>query len=111
MSTLQCDAALSDLVLQAAREAMPKDPGRYHLNAGLKNNLQLALLAALLDATKVVAAAVADNAWDDCKPIPSDIASELALQARQIASDIENATQCPDASDWGMPSMSAKELV
>lgn len=97
---LECDAALSDLVLQAARNAMPKDPGQYHLHAGIKNDPQLALLVALLDATKAVAAAVADNAWDDCRPIPADLASDLARLANQTANDITSATQCPDSSQW-----------
>lgn len=107
---LQCDAALSDLVLQAARGAMPQNPGDWHLDAGVKNDPQMALLLALLDATAAVASAVADNAWDDCRPIPSDLAADLARQARGVATDIENATQCPDATRWG-PSMTGKELV
>lgn len=96
---LQCDAAISDLVLQAARAAMPKNPGDWILHAGVKNSPQLPLLMALLDATKAVATAVADNAWDDSHPLDADLAAELARQAQSIASDITSATQCSSAPD------------
>lgn len=112
-TTLQCDAALSDLVLQAARAAIPTDPSRLITlpAAGIKNDPLLPLLIALVDATKAVAAAVADNAWDDCHPIDRGIAADLARDARLIATDITNATDCPDATGWSLPSMSGKELV
>lgn len=98
--SISCDAALSDLVLQAARQAIPANAGDYHLNAGIKNQPNLILLMALLDAARAVACAVADNAWDDCHPIPSDVAAELTRMAGLIGSDIITATQCPDASCW-----------
>lgn len=96
---LQCDAAVSDLVLQAARAAMPKNPGDWIQHAGIKNSPLLDLLDALLDATKAVAAAVADNAWDDCRPLEAGLAAELAKQAQSIASDITSATQCSSSPD------------
>lgn len=110
---LECEGGLSDLVLQAARAAIPADPSRLITvpAAGVKNDPLLPLLIALVDATKTVAAAVADNAWDDCRPIDSDLATDLARQARAIAADITNATDCPDATGWSLPSMSGKELV
>jgi hypothetical protein len=110
---MQCDAALSDRVLQAARAAVPADAGQAFRNAanGPRNEPLLPLLIALLDATKVVASACADNAWDDCRPIDRQLTTDLARQAKAIAADITNASDCPDASGWSLPSMSGKELV
>jgi len=107
----RCDAAISDLVLTAARAAIPPNAENYHLNAGIKNNPQLILLVALLDASKAVAAAVADNAWDDCRPVPDDVTDLLVQMTRHILSDVEAASQCPDQQDWSLPSCSSKELV
>lgn len=114
---MECDAALSDRVLQAARAAVPADAARYFADdmrlssAGPRNEPLLPLLIALLDATKVVASACADNAWDDCRPIDRQLTTDLARQAQAIAADITNASDCPDASGWSLPSMSGKELV
>jgi hypothetical protein len=109
--TFLCDAAISDLVLNAARAAIPPNADTYHLNAGIKNNPQLILLVALLDASKAVAAAVADNAWDDCQPIPADVFRILDRLTRHILNDVEAAAQCPDQQEWSLPSCSSKELV
>jgi hypothetical protein len=111
--TLECEAALSDLVLQAARAAIPVDHQRLITlpDCGRLNQPLLPLLVALLDATKTVAAAVADNAWDDCRPIDRELSAELAKQAHAVASDIENAVQCPDSAGWSLPSMTGRELL
>ena len=109
--TFCCDAALSDLVLQAARAALPANAATYHLNAGIKNHPPLILLTALLDASKAVAAAVADNAWDDCRPIPDDAFRVLKRLVQQIDNDLDAARQCPNSETWSMPSCSNKELV
>jgi len=110
---LQCELALSDAILQAARAALPMHPGQWiSLPAGARNNESLlALLLALLDAAQVTASAVADNAFDDCRPLPRDFAAGLAAQARRIADDLTNAADAPDAAGWSLPSMSGKELV
>lgn len=117
LKTIECEAALSDRVLQAARSVMPSDAGRWFADrtaiggAGPRNEPLLPLLMALMDATKAVAAAVADNAWDDCRPINNELAADLARNAQSVASDIINATQCPDSKNWSLPSMTGKELV
>jgi hypothetical protein len=115
MADLQCDAALSDLVLQAARAAIPADWERWWRAAmpsnGIRNKPLIPLLTSLLDATQTVAAAVADNAWDESHPIDKQLARDLAKQALNISDDLINATQCPDARDWSLPSMTGKELV
>lgn len=105
MAKLECDAALSDLILQAARGAVPADPSSLITlpSAGIKNDPLMPLLIGLIDSTQAVAAAIADNAWDDCRPLDKDLARDLARQARQIAADIENATECPDARTWTAP--------
>lgn len=113
MPALECDAAFSDMVLQAARQALPEnaDSLGYSSSSGTKNAPLMPLLVALMDATGTVANAVADNAWDDCQPIAAQLADDLARQARRIADDLINATQCPDAAGWSLPSMTGKELV
>lgn len=113
MTTLQCAATLSDAVLQAARQAIPAD---WHRLITLpptseRNRPLLALLIGLLDATQTVAAAVADNAWDESHPIDAQLARDLAKQALKVSDDITNATQCPDSREWSLPSMTGKELV
>lgn len=116
-SAMECDVALSDRVLQAARAAVPVDAGRFFpmaallSSAGPRNKPLLPLLMAMLDATKAVAAAVADNAWDDCRPVDRQLTADLARHAQAIASDITNASNCPNATGWNLPSMSGKELV
>lgn len=99
---IQCDAALSQRVLDAVRAAIPPNAAQaYHLpHAGLKNNPLLVQLLAMLDATRAVASAVADNAWDDCHPIPADIAEELQKISTRISSEIDTASKSPDRSCW-----------
>jgi hypothetical protein len=97
MDTIQCDAALSDLVLQAARQAIPAD---FHRLINLpptseRNRPLLPLLCSLLDAVQTTAAAIADNAWDDSHPLDLQLVVELLDQVRHIGLDIESATQCP----------------
>lgn len=95
MPTLECDAALSDLVLQAARQAIPAHVDQLiTLPPTSQRNLPLMpLLVALLDAVQTTAAAVADNAHDEASAIDRQLARELAQQARAIAGDIEDAAQ------------------
>ena len=115
MADLQCDAALSDAVLQAARAVIPADWERWWRAAmpsnGIRNKPLIPLLTSLLDATQTVAAAVADNAWDESHPIDKELARDLAKQALKISDDLINATQCPDCREWSLPSMTGKELV
>lgn len=96
---LECDTAVSDLVLQAARAAIPAHvdslmPLPY---CGELNRPLLPLLVGLLDATKVTAEAVADNAWDSAQPLDAELAEELVSLADQIQLAVANATQAPTA--------------
>jgi hypothetical protein len=112
-SILECETVLSDRILQAARAAIPADAQRLaKLPAtSVRNQPLLPLLAGLIDAAQATAKAVGDNAWDDCHPLNRELAAELAKQCRAIAADLENATECPDASAFSLPSMSGKEWV
>ena len=97
---IECDGALSDLILQAARQAIPADVNRLITlpDSGRRNNPMLPLLVGLLDAAQQVAQAVADNAWDESLPLDRELMSDLARQSRAIATAIETASACPDSS-------------
>ena len=97
---IECDGALSDLILQAARQAIPADVDRLITlpDSGCRNNPILPLLVGLIDATQQVAQAVADNAWDESLPLDRELMSDLARQSRAIATAIETASACPDSS-------------
>ena len=111
--TLQCEGALSDTILQAARAALPRNPGQWViLPAGARNEPLVPLLVGLLDATQATANAINDNAHDEARPLPRQFALELARQAEQIAAVLRNAADAGDLTGgWGLPSMSGKELV
>lgn len=96
---IECDGALSDLILQAARQAIPSHVDRLITlpDSGRHNNPLLPLLVGLLDATQQVARAVADNAWDESLPLDRELMTDLSRQARAIAASIETASTCPDA--------------
>ena len=93
---LECPAALSDLVLQAARLAIPERvdalldlPAIGELNTPL-----LPLLVGLLDALQSTARAIEDNAWDTPgNRLDDQLAFDLAGQCRSIARAIENSGQ------------------
>jgi hypothetical protein len=93
--TLTCEGALSDLVLQAARKAIPDDHDRLLLlpDPGEHNRPLLPLLVALIDSARVVAQAVADNAWDNGHPMSKDLAAEIAGDARAVMQSLQQATE------------------
>jgi hypothetical protein len=89
---LECDGALSDLILQAARQAIPGHVDRLITlpDSGRRNKPFLPLLVGLLDAAQQVARAVADNAWDESLPLDRELmttwpASRVASPARSKA--------------------------
>lgn len=121
---IECDGAISDAVLQAARAAMPADADlqswicfgdcSWIHGAGEKQAPLLALLGCLIDAATAVASAINDNAWDDSKPVPTFTAHALADEAREIGHQLIGASQCPDATAFELPSFteaSALELA
>lgn len=116
-STISCDAAMSDAVLQAARAAMPADPARQFADPSVitclpaKQQPLLPLVMALLDSLEAVTKAIDDNAWDDGHPIDRGMAEDLANQSYRIAAALTNASQAHDVRGWNLPSMTGKELV
>ena len=95
---IQCDGALSDLILQAAWGVMPAIIAAEHRpNCSVRNQPLLPLLEGLLDATLATADAVADNAWDESRPMDRALMTNLARQARLIALVMESAANCPDS--------------
>ena len=119
MSTVQAEGALSDDVLQAARAVVERHADQFAVypcgdpwaGAGVKNPPLLTLLDMLVGAMEPVAAAIADNAWDDCLPVPAAGAKGLAEALHKIADTITAAAATPDAAGWSLPSMTGKELV
>jgi hypothetical protein len=114
----QSGAALTDQLLEAIHAIVPRLA--WNPAAGPKNGRQVVILEALLDAAKVVARAIADNARDDSLPIPADVAHDLARQAEAITAAITDSTMPVSGDPWGapadiqgfgLPSMSGAELV
>lgn len=94
---LECSAALSDLVLRAARAVIPThvDSLMQLPDCGPLNQPLLPLLVALLDAAEVTASAIDDNAWDGRQPIPTSLALELARVNARTRLAIINAAHAP----------------
>jgi len=120
MSTaITAEGALSDEVLQAARAVVERYAAAFPVysgtspwaGAGAKNPPLLTLLDQLVGAMEPVAAAIADNAWDDRLPIPSAGARGMAEALHRIADTISAAAAAPDVTGWSLPSMTGKELV
>ena len=111
------EGALADDVLQAARAVVEQHRftvypcGDPWAGCGSKNPPLLTLLDQLVGAMEPVAAAIADNAWDDCLPIPAAGAKGLADALHRIADTITAAAAAPDATGWSLPSCTGKELV
>jgi hypothetical protein len=99
---MSCQTVVSDLILQAARQAVPSDAERLMLlpDCGARNRPLMPLLVGLVEALEVTAKAVADNAWDESHPLDARLAADLAQQCAAISADIKNATQCPDSRTW-----------
>ena len=76
---LSCDGALSDLILQASRRALPENVGSLIElpDCGERNRPLMPLLVGLIDAEKVTASAVNDNAWDAGPALPTGMADAL----------------------------------
>ena len=105
MNTLECNGAISDLILQAARAAIPVhvDSLLTVPDVGPRNQPLLPLLVGLIDAAGVTARAVADNAWDAAQPMDRDLMADLASQCRSIALALESAATC-DRQEPGLNS-------
>jgi hypothetical protein len=76
---MNCQDVISELILNAARAAVPADAEQLMLlpECGPRNKPLMPLLIGLVEALKVTAAAVADNAMDENCPIESLLVFEL----------------------------------
>jgi len=94
LAELECDGALSDLILQAARQAIPADVEKLIQlpDVGARNQPLMPLLMGLIDAAKVTADAIADNAWDSGQAVPKDLAAMVAADLRDCMRSMQEAT-------------------
>ena len=100
---IACEGALSDQILQSARQLVERSiasdhayaPGEGWGNCGVKNPPLLTLIDHMIGACEPIAAAIADNAWDDNLPIPADGAKGLAERLHQMADTITAAASAP----------------
>jgi hypothetical protein len=95
LTPLECEAALSDLILQAARASLPANVD--HLIelpiVGERNQPLMPLLVGLIDAVKVSANAIADNAWDSGQAVPKDLALDLIVRLEQCIQFVRQSTE------------------
>jgi hypothetical protein len=93
--TIECEAALSDLILQAARQAIPAgvDSLLTLPDVGTRNQPLMPLLMGLIDAAKVTANAIADNAWDSGQAVPKDLAAMVAADLRDCMRFVWQSTE------------------
>jgi hypothetical protein len=101
-------APVAEQILEFTRNLVA---GRPAFAGGPKNGPLLPVLRALVEAGTIQAAAIADNAWDDCRPIPAGIAKDLAEACHRLGDAITAAAAAPNAAGWSLPSMSGKEWV
>tara|TARA_R110000868_G_scaffold101633_3_gene279820 strand:- start:764 stop:1168 length:405 start_codon:yes stop_codon:yes gene_type:complete len=120
ITRVEAEGALADDVLQAARQVVDAYSAQHSVysygsepwkGCGPKNLPLLTLLDQLIGAMEPVAAAIADNAWDDALPVPTASAKGLAEALHRIAGTITTAAAAPDAAGWSLPSCTGKELV
>jgi len=76
---MHCQEYISSAILEAARGAVPADAEQLMLlpDCGPRNKPLMPLLIGLVEAVKVTAEAVADNAWDEDYPVDAGVAAEL----------------------------------
>ena len=114
---LSCEAAISDEILNAARDAMPSDPAHWFADRKdidalpEKQRPLIPFLMALIDATERTARAINDNAWDDLAPLERSLIKGLTDQLETIKDVINGAGDPPIAHEYNLPSMTGKELV
>ncbi len=95
LTPLECDGALSDLILQAARQAIPADVEKLIIlpDCGTRNQPLMPLLVGLIDAVKVSARAIAENAWDSGQAVPKELAADLLADLRECMKFVGQSTE------------------
>lgn len=91
---LECPGVLSDLILQAARQALPAhvDSLIQLPDCGERNQPLMPLLVGLIDAAKATASAINDNAWDAGPALPKDLTDSLLADLEIVRQHIRSAT-------------------
>ncbi len=108
---LHSESGVGDEVLQAARAvvggvdvpAQFADRGAWLSGVQEKQQPLVPLLLWLLDAAETVASAMADNAWDDARPLPGGVADVLAEISRSVTSHVLSATECSSTEPAEVP--------
>jgi hypothetical protein len=62
-------------------------------DVGKRNQPLMPLLVGLIDAAKVTANAIADNAWDSGQAVPKDLADELMADLRRCIQFVRQSTE------------------
>jgi hypothetical protein len=93
LTPLECKAAVSDLILQVARAAIPAhvDCLLTLPDCGERNRPLMPLLVGLIDAAKVTAGAINDNAWDSGPALPRGMADSLLTELEIVRQLITSA--------------------
>jgi hypothetical protein len=93
--TIECPGALSDLILHAARQALPKHTDSLITlpDCGERNRPLMPLLVGLIDAAKVTASAINDNAWDAGPALPKDMTDALLTELEIVRQLITSACE------------------
>ena len=104
--TIEAKGALADDVLQAARQVVERYSAQFPVysrdpwqGCGVKNPPLLTLLDQLIGAAEPVAAAIADNCWDDCLPVPAVMAKGMAEALHRLADTITAAAAAPASAE------------
>jgi hypothetical protein len=92
---LKWDTEISELILQAAREAVPKNVDSLITlpDVGKLNQPLMPLLVALIDAANVTAIAITDNAWDSGQAVPKELAAVLITELRACIQYVRQSTE------------------
>jgi len=91
---MHCQEYISAAILDAARAAVPADVERLMLlpDCGPRNKPLMPLLVGLVEALRVTAQAVADNAWDEGYPIDFRLESQLRPVLMAASFSLSDAT-------------------
>jgi hypothetical protein len=91
---MNCQDVISELILNAARAAVPAHAEQLMLlpDCGPRNKPLMPLLIGLVEALKVTAQAVADNALDERYPIDGRLVVELSLSIDLARQALQYAT-------------------
>lgn len=79
---MNCQEVISGLILSAARQAVPADAEQLMLlpDCGPKNKRLMPLLVGLVEALRITADAVVDNAIDEGYPVDAGVVVKLYEQ-------------------------------